>query len=129
MAFLKRLGYYLIGVSIGIVFLTFFFKKKTEDTGVYFCYLPNCRTLKDIRSKSMHYSDVISEQLLLKQLDTIDIVRLLTDGNVDFGASDTKSVPCKTYVIAGTLKDKEVIATVQNCERKATLESIVPASD
>lgn len=129
MAFLKRLGFYLIGVSIGVVFLTFFFKKKTEDTGVYFCYFPNCRTLKDIRSKSMHYSDVIRYQLLEKQLDTADIVSLLTNGEVDFGASDTKSVPCKTYIIEGQLHNKEVIATVENCQKKATLQSIVPASN
>lgn len=129
MAFIKRLGYYLVGVSIGIVFLTFFFKKKTEDTGVYFCYFPNCRTLKDIRSKPIHYADAISQQFNEKQLDTVDIVRLLTDGEVDFGASDTKSVPCKTYIIEGMLKDKEVIATIENCQKKAILQSIVPISN
>lgn len=124
MAFIKRLGFYLVGVSIGIVFLTFFFKKKTEDTGVYFCYFPNCRTLKDIRSKPIHYSDVISQQLLQKQLDTADIVSLLTNGDVDFGNSNTKSVPCKTYLIEGLLNNKEVIATVENCKEKATLQAI-----
>lgn len=125
MAFLKRLGFYLVGVSIGIVFLTFIFKKKTENTGVYFCYFPNCRTLKDIRSKPIHYSDVISKQLLEKQLDTADIVSLLTNGDVDFGNSNTESVPCKTYLIEGILNDKEVIATVENCRKKATLQGIV----
>ena len=49
MSFLRRLGIYLIGLSMGIVILSFFFKGKE----VSFCYFPNCRTLKDIRSKSV----------------------------------------------------------------------------
>lgn len=129
MPFIKRLGFYLFGVSIGILFLAFFFKKKTEDTGVYFCYFPNCRTLKDIRSKPMQYSDVIHKQLQSKALDTTDIVALLTNGDVDFGRSETKSAPCKTYIVEGMVKDMEVIATVRNCNKNALLESIVPVTD
>ncbi|MFT6369089.1 MAG: hypothetical protein ACJAWH_000164 [Maribacter sp.] len=125
MPFIKRLGFYLFGISIGILFLAFFFKKKTQDTGVYFCYFPNCRTLKDIRSKPMYYSDEVSTQLLNKQLDSTDIVSLLTHGDVDFGSSETKSTPCKTYIIEGIIKDEEMVATVRNCRKKVTLERIV----
>ncbi len=128
MPFIKRLGFYLFGMSIGIIFLAFFFKKKTEDTGVYFCYFPNCRTLKDIRSKPMEYSDAVRDQLQNKQLDTTDIVNLLTDGDVDFGRSDTKSGSCKTYIVEGLIKEQEMIATVRNCTKKALLESIVPVT-
>lgn len=126
MPFIKRLGFYLFGVSIGVLFLAFFFKKKTEDTGVYFCYFPNCRTLKDIRSKPMQYSDAVKEQLQNKELDTTDIVGLLTNGDVDFGRSKTKTTPCKTYIVEGVVNDMEMIATVRNCNKKAILESIVP---
>ncbi len=126
MPFIKRLGFYLFGVSIGVLFLMFFFKKKTEDTGVYFCYFPNCRTLKDIRNKPMQYSDAVAAQLVEKTIDTVDIVDLLTNGDVDFGLSETKSAPCKTYIIQGTVKGKEMVATVRNCAKKAILESIVP---
>jgi len=52
MAFIKRLGWYLVGVSIGLVFLAFILKKKSGEEGIDFCYLPNCRVLKDIRSKT-----------------------------------------------------------------------------
>ena len=126
MPFIKRLGFYLFGVSIGVLFLAFFLKKKTEDTGVYFCYFPNCRTLKDIRSKPMQYSDVVKEQLKNKELDTTEIVGLLTNGNVDFGRSETKTAPCKTYIVEGVVNDVDMIATVRNCNKKAILESIVP---
>ncbi|QLG47071.1 DUF4258 domain-containing protein [Costertonia aggregata] len=125
MAFLKRLGFYLFGLSIGIVFLTMFLKKKSDETGVSFCYLPNCRTLKDIRSKPMSYSPEVSRKLVDKTLDTLDIATILTDGDIDFGNSDTKSVPCKTYKIEGIINKKETIITVRNCPDKALVQGIV----
>lgn len=120
----------MIGLSIGIVFLTFFFKKKSEETGVSFCYLPNCRTLKDIRSKAFVYAPDIQDMLKEQILDTLAIKLFLTDGDVDFGASDTKSAPCKTYLIEGVLNDKEAIMQVRNCPDTATLQSITfPGQD
>lgn len=124
MAFLKRLGFYLIGLSIGIVFLTIFLKKKSEATGVFFCYLPNCRTLKDIRSKPLSYSAEINQLILNKELDSTVINSFLFDGDVDFGASDTKSNPCKTYRIEGEINEKEAVLTIRNCASKALVESI-----
>lgn len=124
MDFLKRLGFYLVGLSIGIVFLTMFFKKKSAETGVYFCYLPNCRTLKDIRSKPMYYSDEVRQKMQQYQIDSLDIAYILTEGDVDFGRSDTKSVPCKTYFVESELKEKEWTFTVRNCSNKATIQQI-----
>jgi hypothetical protein len=124
MDFLKRFGFYLVGMSIGIVFLTMFLKKKSEETGVYFCYLPNCRTLKDIRSKPMYYSDEVKQKFVQYQLDSTDIAYVLTEGDVDFGNSNTKSVPCKTYIVESELNEKNWKFTVKNCNNKATLEQI-----
>ena len=119
--FIKRLGYFLVGLSIGIVFLTFFLKKKTEETGVSFCYFPNCRVLKDLRSKPIVYSDRISEMLENKQLDTLTINHFFTEGDIDFGNSDTKSKPCKTYFIEAEIDSKEVTMEVKNCLSKVTV--------
>ncbi len=124
MDFLKRLGFYLVGLSIGIVFLTFFLKKKSEETGAEFCYFPNCRTLKDIRSKPMSYSNDVSNLFSEKKIDTVDIVNILRNGEVDFSNSETKTTPCKTYIIEGSLKNKEAILKVRNCREKVLLESI-----
>lgn len=124
MDFLKRLGYFLVGMSIGIVFLTFFLKKKSEETGVYFCYLPNCRTLKDIRSKSMYYSDEAQQKLQELQLDSTAVTYILTEGDIDFGNSDTKSVPCKTYIIESDYKEQDYVFTVKNCREKSTIEKV-----
>ena len=125
MAFIKRLGFFLVGLSIGIVFLTLFLKKKSEETGTEFCYFPNCRTLKDLRSKPMYYSDDINRLLKEKELDTLDIANILREGEVDFGASDTKSKPCKTYFVEGLLKEDEVILKIKSCTNKVRLEEVI----
>ncbi|WP_405396803.1 DUF4258 domain-containing protein [Maribacter sp. Asnod2-G09] len=124
MDFIKRLGFFLVGLSIGIVFLTFFLKKKSQETGVYFCYLPDCRTLKDIRSKSMYYSDEATQKLKEFELDSIGVTYILTEGDVDFSKSDTKSVPCKTYIVESEYKERDYIFTVRNCREKASIDKV-----
>ncbi|SHK15133.1 hypothetical protein SAMN04488007_2177 [Maribacter aquivivus] len=124
MDFIKRLGFFLVGLSIGIVFLTFFLKKKSQETGVYFCYLPDCRTLKDIRSKSMYYSNEATQKLKEFELDSIGVKYILTEGDVDFSKSDTKSVPCKTYIVESEYKERDYIFTVKNCKEKASIEKV-----
>ena len=124
MSFLKRLGYFLFGLSIGLVFLTIFLKKKSERTGVYFCYFPNCRTLKDIRSKPLYYSEALDQMLKNKEIDSTDINNFLYNGDVDFGRSDTKSVPCKTYFIEGEFRNKQAVLKVINCTRKVTMATL-----
>ena len=124
MAFIKRLGWYLVGLSIGIVFLTLFLKKKSEETGAEFCYLPNCRVLKDIRSKKLSYSDEVQQLINNNQLDSLGIAHFLNDGDIDFGNSDTKSTPCKTYKIEGLLKEKEAVLIVKNCTNKVMIEQL-----
>ncbi|MDO6601945.1 DUF4258 domain-containing protein [Arenibacter palladensis] len=124
MAFLKRLGFFLFGLSIGLVFLTIFLKKKSQETGTEFCYFPNCRTLKDIRSKQISYSDAIVQLIQQKDLDSTDINGFLYNGDVDFGKSETKTKPCKTYFIEGMVKDKVAILKVKNCSEKAIIENV-----
>ena len=114
----------MIGLSIGIVFLTVFFKKKTEQTGTEFCYFPNCRTLKDIRSKELTYSEAINTLLEEKKLDSMDIANFLKNGDVDFKNSDTKSVPCRTYLIEAPINNKKAVLRVSNCPKKSILEDV-----
>lgn len=114
----------MVGLSIGIVFLTFFLKKKSEETGVSFCYFPNCRVLKDIRSKPMYYSDHISEMLENQELDTLAIHTFFTEGDINFSDSDTKSKPCKTYFIESEIGSKEATLEVKNCTDRVTVIGI-----
>lgn len=120
MGFLKRLGWYLIGLSIGLIFLVFFLKKKSGEGGIDFCYLPNCRVLKDMRSKPFTFSESLPEQYR----DTLLIQSFFKDGDVDFGKSNTKSKPCKTYYISHDYNGQELELTAKSCEKVVTVENI-----
>ena len=124
MAFLKRLGYYMVGLAIGIVILTFLLKKKTVDTGTEFCYFPNCRVLKELRSKPLAYSPSIEELLSTTSLDTTDIKAVLRDGDVNFSRSNTEATPCKEFMVEGRIKEQEASLLFKNCENTTILEAI-----
>ena len=121
MPFLKRLGYFLAGLSIGLVFLAFFLRKKTDETGTEFCYLPNCRVLKDLRSKPLRI-----DTSLEGRVDTLLIKEILNEGSVDFGSSDTKASPCKIYRVEYEKDEKEMLITIQNCETHTLLTEYQP---
>lgn len=116
MPFLKRLGYFLIGLSIGLIFLAVFLRKKTDETGTEFCYLPNCRVLKDLRSKPLRI-----DSLLTTPTDSLLIRYLLSEGDVDFKKSDTRAEPCKVYRITGSREGRTLWITVENCADYALL--------
>ncbi|MGA9239510.1 DUF4258 domain-containing protein [Robiginitalea sp.] len=117
MPFLKRLGYFLLGLSIGLIFLAFFLRKKTDETGTEFCYLPNCRVLKELRSKPMRTDPALSTPI-----DTLLIQELLQEGSVDFKASNTKASPCKIYRIDYETIEGEVSITLENCQEYTLLK-------
>lgn len=110
MAFIKRLGWYLVGLSIGLIFLAVFLKKKSEETGTSFCYFPNCRVLKELRSKpvSLDNYDGIT-------LDSTLINAYLTDGDVRFKESNTRAQPCAIYVVRHEYEGKSGRLQLANC--------------
>ncbi len=120
MGFVRRLGWYLVGLSIGIVFLVFFIKKKSGGKDTEFCYFPNCRVLKDMRSKPLEFSDTLDE----KFRDTLLIRSFLKDGNIDFGKSDTKAEPCKIYRIERELETGSHRMEAHNCRGKVIVKKI-----
>ncbi|MEX0273675.1 MAG: DUF4258 domain-containing protein [Flavobacteriaceae bacterium] len=124
MDFIRRFGYFLFGLAIGLVFLAFFLRKKSDETGVEFCYLPNCRVLKDIRSKPMEYAPGVAQLLKGRTLDSLHITHMLREGNIDFGKSDTRTTPCKTYLIQAPVDGKEAHFTIKNCPNKSILTTV-----
>lgn len=124
MPFLKRLGYYLAGLSVGLIFLAFFLKKKSEETGVSFCYLPNCRVLKDLRSKPHLYSDEVSRQIQSQELDTTGLSLVFLEGDINFKKSNPRGEPCAHYTIEGTLNKSDVSLEVISCKDEVFIEEI-----
>jgi len=122
MKFIHRLAYYLFGFLIGGLFLLFVFKnKKTE-----FCYMPNCRVLKDIRSKGITVSKEAQATLNEKWVTMDDIQNTLKNGDVDFSKSN-KINPGggKIYIIEGrTLKNQPIVLEIVNKSERAILKDV-----
>ena len=116
MSLLKRLGFYLIGLAIGLVLLAFFLNRKRAE----FCYLPNCRVLKELRSKSLAFSEEFSEDLKEQAQDSILVYTFLSQGEVNFRNSDTKATPCPIYRIEAEVEERDLEIAVSNCDSLVT---------
>jgi hypothetical protein len=120
MKFIHRLGYYLGGFSIGLVFLAFFLSGKRASCD----YGPDARVLKNIGLKQLQYSDIVEEMMASKKIDSATIYLVLRRGDVNFPESNTKLETCKLYVIEKTVEEKEIAITVENCDEIATIQTI-----
>jgi len=124
MTLLQRIGYYLGGFSIGLVILAFFLNGKKVSCD----YSAEARTLKNINTKQIVYSDDINVAISKNALDSLTISYLLKHGHVNFDER-ARQKPCGIYAIEGEYKDKEILMTVQNCDSIATILNISPLSD
>ncbi|MGX7666446.1 DUF4258 domain-containing protein [Flavobacterium pedocola] len=121
MKFIHRLSYFLIGLLLGGIFLMFFFQKKKTE----FCYMPNCRVLKDLRSKPIQISKEADAKMKEKVLTMEDIKACLKNGDVDFSKSNKPAQNGKLYVIEGlTTKNEEITVEMINQSEKVILNSI-----
>jgi len=120
MSLLKRFGYYLVGFSIGLIILTFFLKKKNAE----FCYGIDCRILKNIRSKTIVFSDMAEESIYAATLDSVTVNAILRDADVNISKSNTKLDSCKVYFVEGNFKDKPIYLTIENCSKTATIQKV-----
>ncbi|MDT0558775.1 hypothetical protein RM697_08955 [Ichthyenterobacterium sp. W332] len=120
MKFIQKLGYYLGGVSIGIVILMFFLggKKASCDYG------PNARTVKHLAGLKKEYSQDAKKVMSIKELDSTIVKNIIRYGNVDFSESETRTEPCKSYVIDNTYKEQPVKITLKKCDSLVTILTI-----
>ena len=120
MKFVHRLGYYLGGFAIGLLLLMFFLNGKDASCD----YSPNARTVKNISSKTIQYSDKASIFIQEQALDSTTIINLVKFGSVDFSKSETKLDSCKVYHIDNSYKEREMELRIKNCDSLATLLDI-----
>ena len=121
MTFKQRLPYFLVGLTIGIFLVIFVFGKK----GASFDYLPNARVLKDINKKERVYSNQALADLEVHQLDTAQVSLILKTGNVNFSKKEKLENGCTSYLITGKKELETVTLKISNCERTATVESVI----
>jgi hypothetical protein len=117
----KRFGFYGFGFVIGLLLLFFFLNGKKAGCD----YGPDARTLKNIKIKQRVFSTQSLQALKQNNLDTSAVSYLLRFGDVNFGESNTKLDSCKIYVIEGYVKNTNLKMNVQNCDKTATITSIV----
>lgn len=118
---IKRIGYYLVGLSIGSIAVYFFWEKK-EAT---FDYGMDARTLKTIRIKKRLFSDKAKRVMLNSEIDTLQISKILYQGDVDFGKSKPRQKPCAEYFITGKKELKNVSLYVVRCDSTSTIDKII----
>ncbi len=121
MKFFQRFAYYLVGLFMGLFFVSMVFSGKDTRCN----YFPNARVLNDLRNKPFNYSPKASEILAQSWVDTTDIKNTLQFGDVDFDQSNIAIGKGKKYVIEGkTVKNQEITLTITNYSDKAVLEDI-----
>lgn len=120
MKFIHRLGYYLGGFALGLLLLLFFLNGKDASCD----YGPNARTVKNISSKPISYSDNASSFINSHAIDSTTITNLVKFGSVDFSKSKTEIDSCKVYHIENIYKERDIALKVKNCDSIATLLDI-----
>lgn len=125
MKFYLRFAYFLFGLFLGVIFLIYFLGAKAESRGVSFCYLPNCRVLKDLRSKPFYYSNEASDVLSKQWIDSVDVKNTLKYGDVIFKRSNIKEGAGKKYIVKGkTTEDIDIELELINYSEKVLLKNI-----
>lgn len=121
MNLLQRIGYYSVGLIMGIVILMFFLSGKKTSCD----YSPTARVLKNIRIKDRQFSEEALQFFYSNNLDTSAVTKILNNGSVDFGRSETDmDETCKIYFISGEAESRDLELKIENCETTATIQKV-----
>ncbi|MGY5351164.1 DUF4258 domain-containing protein [Wenyingzhuangia sp. IMCC45533] len=126
---IRRFGYYLVGLALGVVALTYINKQK----GTSFNYGPNARVLSQLRLRdTFKISEKAQLSLDKYKLDSLDIKYVLHKGEWDRSKSNVHEKPCPNYWIDITIGKKENNTVVTNnfafiferCEYITTIKDV-----
>lgn len=120
MKFINRLGYYLGGFAIGLIFLAFFLSGKRTSCD----YGPEARVLKNISTKKQIVSSEAQRRIQEYQLDSTYLKMVLRQGNVNFKKSDIGEKDCNVYAIEDQTDTFFATFYVENCDSIATITTI-----
>jgi hypothetical protein len=121
MKFIHRFAYFLMGLTVGSIFVYFIWNKKD----VVFNYFPNSRLLSNLNNKKIHFSQNFKDKCRdLNIIDSLIVTNILEDGDVDFW-NKVKIDSCIEYNISGSKKFKNMTLTIINCDSTATIQHII----
>ncbi len=108
MKLLYRLGFYMIGFSVGLIFLAFILKGKKTTCN----YGPNDRVISNLSKKK--WKTTINAD---SRFDSLAFSGVLNKARVDFRKSNTQKDSCKIYFINCYWDEKPISLEVENCEK------------
>ena len=116
MKILYRFGYYLAGLSIGLVFLAFIFNGKKTSCN----YSPSARVKNNLLQKKIEIPIEIQKQF---PKITDSLLRIyIEQGDIVFSKSNTKKDSCRLYYIEIEPKSSGAFE-VNNCKETLNLVS------
>ena len=112
MKLLYRLGYYLLGLSVGLILLSVIFKGKKTSCN----YGPNQRVISNLSKKI--WNSNLEENITF---DSISFHEFLDMARIDFNKSDITKDSCKVYYLNGYWKEQAISLEVENCKKNVNL--------
>ena len=111
MKLLYRLGYYLAGFSVGLIFLAFIFSGKKTSCN----YGPSARVKNDLLQKTIQISSDLQSRY--PQLNDSTLRTYIEKGSIDFSKSKTKLDSCRVYFIE-LEEETNSFLEVANCKKQ-----------
>ena len=129
MRIIQRVGYYLVGVAIGLVLLAVFVKGKKGEGGFWddFAYLPEARVLKSLGNMPFMLSAKAKQHNLDQDIDSTFLANFYQSAEVDFSNSNTRESDClKEYTLNGNneAKDIQLFLTLNPCDSIVEIQEI-----
>lgn len=121
MTFTQRLLKYLMGVSIGLVFVAMAFGPRAFSCN----YFPNARVLEEATAKNLKLTNEAAVFFETEGLDSTFLQKkLFSKSKVDFDKSDKNGVPCRTYLADYKDDTKDYQMVFEICKETSKLISI-----
>ena len=115
-----RFTLYGFGFAMGLVLVFFFLGGKNASCN----WMPNDRILNIIAQKKISFADEVKETMVSSSVDSLDVMQVLINGEIDFSKSIVKNEPCRNYWIQGKAAQKELVITVELCDSLALVKTL-----
>ena len=112
----RRFGIFLVGVLLGVLLVRFAFPGRFTEYLQYFDL--DYRVIYHLDQDTIYISSAAQCHLECLQKDQQDVLQVLKNGEVNFGKSQTKTSPCKTY----TIENEDLSAVFELCDEKVKLQ-------
>lgn len=95
MNFARRLRFYLIGVSIGVVVVLLLFGPRAVQCS----YFPNSRALEEAKIYPMNYSEDVLATMEAEGIDSVFLYNKIFKNSTitNFGTEEVRAMPCRLY--------------------------------